>query len=387
MAEKITRRNALRGIGKLLAGIGATTGLIGSIAGAIDHKDNEGHYRVALEDKLGLLTTVAKDPETEIPYSAFEKYAELEEKLLDLCHVSEDSFPRPRKKATKVADRIADKVAKRVLGNSLSLDIKKATAKFDRTRYMTILAEEIAREGIFYHGEELLSNSFNEKKHEPGQKHLDCDLLTYLMMHVGRKHNINMRFVPAPFHTYLAVESAEQKNAYHIIEATAFKDLVKQLKTPHYKRSSLYDSGFFTTMDDQVRHQKNNFGVNPEFAKLARHNELLADTDFLEANMEANILSGIGDYAERTDDRELQETVVTIGASKLEDKSKKYWSPTLAHNIYVEALDLSNRYISDGNLKGAKALFDIGLRVRKANPKVVAPAPGEKELSCKLKYR
>lgn len=130
---------------------------------------------------------------------------------------------------TDFADGVASDVAWRLVVEAGTSDLAAAERNlWDAKKQSQIplwIAEAIRRRGVFYHGESLLSRSFDpEANVVPDTIHLDCDELVYVFLHVAEQLDLAMYAVPSPIHMYLQYDGPGKMAAKELtIETTAFR--------------------------------------------------------------------------------------------------------------------------------------------------------------------
>lgn len=276
-------------------------------------------------------------------FSPWEKYATLEDKILDEVGVDSSVYPRAGEKAIKFADKIADEVAKMYLEHFKVSDINDIDSdKIDRVSLMKIIADKIDKSSVFYTEESLMSRSFNEDIHLGKQIHLDCDLLSYLMVHIGKKLDVEMNVVRSPNHMYLQVPTSSNSNQSYIIETTDFGNI---------------SSGFFSTFEIQ----KSKVIIDKDFEKINVYNVPLKDENLLEDCIIGNITAGISDYAYEKNDLEL----LIKNHKVMEQEVSSSSSSIIIDNYFNNSLEISMRLNKNGEFNLADNFIRKAVWIRK----------------------
>lgn len=271
------------------------------------------------------------------PFSPWERYATLEEALLQEFNIPTDAFLRQSKRIIQTGDALADQVAETLLDQQHTRDIQKASQGMDRAEYMKTIAQKMTEAGLFYTEESLLTRSFDPRIHEKGQAHLDCDLIAYLMCHIGRKHDVEMYLIEGPLHAYLWVPIPGSKDQGYMIEPTEFRKIETRGSVMDLAGQGIGEY-FFTTPERQREH--GGIRTTPEFEKVAKLHAMVTDPKRIEDNILVNILTGLDQYAEQNQDLGLRLKLYKKMAAAVGRGTDSY---LLVTNLFVNSLELATQ--------------------------------------------
>ncbi len=305
------------------------------------------------------------DAQTRFPYSfsPWEEYARLEESILRELEIPEAVVAPQTDRILRAGNNIADRVATRILRGRNTYDIKEVMKTVPRDWLMEAIANEIEREGIFYTEESLLSQAFDPKLHEEGKATLDCDLLAYLMCHVGRKLDIEMDAVPGAAHMYLTVETGDGEKVY-VIEPTKFRKVIVGRNFIDREGSGIED-GFFSTSDKQRTH--GGLVADPKYAERVGLHRPIEDEQFLRESMLSNIIAGLNKGVEEQGQKErLYEK-----AWQLAQDAVNY---NLSKNVYIFCLEAGEEAAKNKETKKALIAFERAAWLRKTKELTTEPS-------------
>ena len=299
-------RTDRRGCLKTMFGIGALAGVA-----LVDETCNDGRIRIGtlawlVEQAMALGERISPTPilyvknPKNFPYSfsPWEKYASLEEELLNRLNLPESEFPRQTARIIQTANDVSDRVARRIIKDLKTPDAVQGAQTATKDILLQLIAEEMRKEKFFYSGEDLLANAFNPALHiDNGFKHLDCDLLSYFITHVCRRLDISAHIIYGPMHVYLEVPCGDEKS--YIIESTEFRNIENTLdrlgKVVINLAGNRLGDDFFSTWAKQKTH--GDILVSPEFEKAAGFHTPALDEQLIEDDMCGNIILGMMKYA------------------------------------------------------------------------------------------
>src|SRR3989338_100201 len=359
----------------LLGGVAATT-VIGKAA---DWWFNNSRGTRDLADLVGIHQyKLVVDNPTQFPYSfsPWTKYVEFESAMIDEFNLPEKDFPRIKKYIMHVGDEISDKVARRILATKNTYDIADVIREFPRDKLMIMMAEEIAKKGIFYSPESLLTNSFNSDLHEDkNAAHLDCDLLSYLMCHIGRRLDVPIYVVQGPYHLYLWVPTSDEKG--YVIEPTEFREDVRDFDTRTGKSEMKYvgvSPGFFSDWERQKQH--GGIIADERFQKAAKLHVPMKNEQFIVDDIIGNIVPAIIEYADEKNDLDLKLKAHSKTLDLVIHGTESY---IVANNVFNSTLQFAREviYSSQGNpekeraLGTARWLVEGGLSIRERYSQII----------------
>lgn len=369
---------------KRLASATAAFAALLSLAAAygIDARISNGYYRRSAMDAIGFRKfklQVEKPSEFPYPFSPWERYAQLEERLLDELKIPETDIPRQTGRIIAAANEIADRVAKRALKAMDTYDVADVSETATKDSLMRVIADEIARAGIFYSEESLLSNSFNPRMHEKGKSHLDCDLLAYLMCHIGRRLNLPMYVVSGPVHAYLFVVTDADKNLGYVIEPTQFRRIEEGEGYVNFAGRGIGDK-FFSSFEQQRKDAP--VRATARFEEAAGLHIPIRDTRLLEDAMAANILAGLISHADTKGDMDMKIRIY----NRLFNIARKGTDCYLVtSNAFTMSLNLAQECIGKKRYCDAETLLKNAMWLRRTrNELIVDKEPVEEILLGKL---
>ena len=232
----------------------------------------------------------AASPHVDYPYtgSPLRWYADYEDRWLDLDLDAITGF----------ADGVASDVAWRLAVEARTADLDAAErVLWEQKRQSQIplwIAAAIRRRGVFYHGESLLSRSFDpELNVVPDTIHLDCDQLVYVFLDVAEQLDLAMFAVPSPIHMYLQYDAPEKGAGESLtLETTAFRKVDIDGNHIDFLGEGLGEN-FFIDADFHAS-GRSGTGATPAMIEAARYYQP-AEERIIRDAIVANVLVGLGE--------------------------------------------------------------------------------------------
>ncbi|MBW2987110.1 hypothetical protein KY336_01040 [Candidatus Woesearchaeota archaeon] len=351
--EKEAKFRSRREFLKLMGFGAAGLGILGSGIMAFDWGCGTGKLRRAILTGLGIREWKyeCENPTNfKLPFSPLEEYARIEKDILKELGRNDGHSIACVDHAVKVADFIADNIAKRVLETVDTYDAAEAVSKFKRTDYIKMIADEMANAGLFYSEEGLLSRAFDPDLHQEGYFHADCDLIAFIMMHIGRRHNVGMHPLLGPYHLYLTVDSDKEDRCY-IVEPTEFRKIEENGSYVNYAGRGIGE-GFFSDYDRQKFH--GGIVASKEMEEAALLHVPIEDPKILKDGITANILQSLYADAKREDNLDERIAIFNILERTVRDGTRNY---VLANNYVITALDVAEDCLKHGRVDDASNLL------------------------------
>lgn len=342
--ERISRR-------KFIAAAGSFLGLALLGSQIVDTRYNSGWLRRSLMTGLGLRKWKYKceNPYNfNLPFSPLEEYARIERKVLQELELDDGASMHSIERAVWIADHVADRVASRMLRETDTYDAAEAAEKTNRARYIAMIAEEMANVGLFYNEEGLLSRAFNPNLHEEGYNHVDCDLIAFMFMHAGQRHNVGMDPLLGPYHLYLTVDDNKSRNVF-VLEPTEFRKVEISDSFINYAGRGI--GKLFSTYERQREH--GGIVADEEFEKAASLH-CAVGPEMLRHGIEANILYSLDESAKQRDDLDLRIRIFNRLEDTISDGTSNY---VLANNYVASALSVGKQCLEQGRTKEAENLL------------------------------
>ena len=233
-------------------------------------------------------------PDTRIDYpytsSPFVDYATYEARFLEVDVERVSTF----------ADDIAQEIGWRLLDHTGEPEVGAAEFKLwqeqDAEGIPLWIAAALRDRGVYYHGESLLSRSFDDWLHSGrGEAHLDCDLLAHLFSHVAWRLDLNIAEIPSASHAYVVYRppvGVEAEPLY--VETTNFRKIDADGRRIDYLGEGIGEDFFI----DEGYHRSGRGGIRAS-RSFAQANRLYepADNRRLADMVVGNVTAGLAEVS------------------------------------------------------------------------------------------
>ena len=219
------------------------------------------------------------------------------------------------------------------------------------------IAEELARIGVIYAQETLLSRSVDPALHEGALYHMDCDLLSHVFLHTGYRLDLDFREVNSPLHTYLFYSGPDGGELY--IEPTAFRQTTIRDGMVEVGRIGVAP-GFFILQDHH--RQRGQVRASPELVEAAGFYQISTERDIRDSIV-AEVMAGLSGEARRRGDAALQ---AVVGA-ELSANLPGTRDPNLVSNLFLYHLQRGEAALESGQLGAAQEAVAAAQALRESH--------------------